>query len=45
VGSVPLGLSPSGNRERLIGLAAYQGQVTVLAVTFADKSLWAGMPT
>ena len=45
VGSVALGFSPSGNTERLIGLAAYQGQVTVLAVTFADKILWAGAPT
>jgi hypothetical protein len=44
VGSVPLGFSPSGNTERLIGLVAYQGQVTVLAVTFADKSLLAGFP-
>jgi len=39
--SVQLKTSPSGSTQRLIGMLAAQGQVTVVGADFADQSLWA----
>ena len=39
--SVRLKPGPNGSTQRLIGLLASQGQVTVVGVDFADQSLWA----